>query len=178
MSMFFYGCEQKADVEPNETEVSFDKDLEEFYQRAVSGSYSLDGPTPGSMKTIVDIADIKLLYANYKSSQKLQTAIEEFNRSSTALANKMLYLTIVIALLTLIMAVLTAVQVSNHIRPFVVWMRKIVESLAQSCMQRFAKNEKGTTSPVKQYEGGNKSKVSSEKTPREETVAEQMENED
>ena len=178
MSMILSGCEQKNDVDPNEIDVSFEKDIDEFYQKAVSGGYSLGGPTPGSMKTIVDIANIKLLYANYKSSKELQTAIEEFNRSSTALANKMLYLTIVIAVLTFIMAILTAAQVSKPVWRFLVWMHNIVGSFAHSYIQKFAKTETGTTSPVKQYEGGNKSKDSSEKTPREEPEADRMEDED
>jgi hypothetical protein len=176
MAMTFSGCEQKSDVEPNETDVSFDKELEEFYQKAVRSPYQISSYSP-SMVSMVDIANIRLSYANYKSSGKLRTAIEEFNRSSTALANKMLYLTIVIAVLTLVMAFLTVVQVVKPTWRFLLWMRKIVVSLAQSCMQRFAKTETGTTSPVKQYEGGNKSKDSSEKTPCEEPEAHRREDE-
>lgn len=160
MSMVLYGCEQKADVEPNETEVSFDKELETFVKRAVTGGYSMDGAGRYGMKTIAEVANIKLLYANYESSQKLQMAIEEFNRSSTALANKMLYLTIVIAVLTLIMAILTAAQVSSPIWWCVVCMRKIVGNFAHSYMQRFPKKKTVKTPPVKQYEVSNKSKGS------------------
>lgn len=170
IAMNVCGCEEERDVEPNETDVSFDKELNEFYQKAVSSPYQISHYSP-TMVSMVDIANIRLLYVNYKSSQKLQTSIEEFNRSSTALAKKMLYLTIVIAVLTLIMAFLTVIQLANPIRRFLIWMRKIVVnvvSLAHSYTQRFAKTEKGTTSPVKQYEGSNKSKDSSEKTPTQE----------
>jgi len=176
MAITLSGCEQKADVEPNETEVAFDTDIEQSYRRVEGMRGSFYGP--GNMPTDVDIANVKLSYANYKSSQKLQTAIEEFNRSSTALANKMLYLTIVIALLTLVMAFQTVGKVANPIWRFLVWMHNIVGSLAHSYIQKFAKTETGTTSPVKQYEGGNKSKDSSEKTPREEPEADQKEAED
>lgn len=108
------GRQQKVAAEPNEADVNFDKDLEEFYQKAVSlgGGYTLGGSTPGGMKTVVDIANVKLLYANYKSSKKLQAAIEKFDRSSTSLAKKMLYLTYVIAFLTLVMALLTLAMFS------------------------------------------------------------------
>ena len=163
IAMNVCGCEEERDVEPNETDVSFDKELNEFYQKDVSSPYQISHYSP-TMVSMVDIANIRLLYVNYKSSQKLQTSIEEFNRSSTALAKKMLYLTIVIA-------VLTVIQLANPIRRFLIWMRKIVVnvvSLAHSYTQRFAKTEKGTTSPVKQYEGSNKSKDSSEKTPTQE----------
>jgi len=164
MAMFLSGCEEKADVEPNETDVSFDKELDEFYQKAVRSPYQISNYSP-TMVSMVDIVNIRLSYANYKSSQKLQMAIDEFNRSSTALSKKMLYLTIVIAVLTFVMAFLTVIQLANPIGRFLIWMRKTVGSLLHSYMQRFAKTEKGTTSPVKQYEGNNKSKDSSEKTP-------------
>jgi len=100
----------KADAEPDESSIAFDKELEGFCQQAVSGGYSLAGPTPGSMKTIIDIANIKLLHANYTSSQKLRMAIEKFDRSSTTLGKRMLYLTIVMAGLTLVMAILSVAQ--------------------------------------------------------------------
>ena len=114
MAMILSGCEQKRSVEPNETDVSFDKDLESFVQRTTTGGYVITGP--GQEITIVDVTNIKLLYANYKSSQKLQTAIEEFNISSTVLAKKMLYLTI-------LMAFLTAIQGAKPIWRFLVFMR-------------------------------------------------------
>ncbi len=166
MAIVISGCEQKADVEPNQTDVSFDKDLETFVNSVVEGGgYTIGGAGRDGMKTIGEVANIKLLYANYKSSQKLQTAIEEFNKSSTALANKMLYLTIVIAILTGVMAALTlvmgfktVVQVAKSIEQFVVWMYKKGRSLAQSYMKRFAKTERSKKSPVKQCEHNNKSK--------------------
>ncbi len=177
MTMVLSGCEQKSDVEPNQIDVTFDKELDEFYQKAIRTPYQISSYSP-TMVSMVDIANIRLSHANYKSSQKLQTAIDEFNRSSTDLANKMLNLTIVIAVLTLVMAFLTVVQVAKPIWRVLLWMRKIVVSLAHSCVQRFPKTETVTTPPVKQYEVSNKSKGSSEKTPREGPGADQMEAED
>jgi hypothetical protein len=126
------GCRQKVDARPDEPNVTFENDLEKVYQQAVRGGSYRSGLGEYTEISTADIANVRLLYANYKSSQKLRAAIEEFDRSSTALANKMLYLTIVIAVLTLIMALLTFVQVANHIWRFLAWMRKKVRIVSHN----------------------------------------------
>jgi len=156
MVMILSRCERKGDVEPNETDASFDEDLDTFVQKTANRGYLISGP--GAEMTLVDVTNIKLLYANYKSSQKLQTAIKEFDRSSTALANKMLYLTVA-------MAFLAAVQVAKPIRRIIGSMREIIWSLAHSYMQRIAKTQKGTKPTAKQHEVRNELKNSSKKTP-------------
>jgi len=76
-----------------------------------------------------------------------------------------LYLTIVIAVLTLVMVIQNVGKVKNLIGRFFVWTRKIVGSLAHSYMQRFPKTQKVTKPPVKQNEVSNESKGSSRKPP-------------
>ena len=164
-AIVLYGCEQKSDVEMSETDVGFDEDLETFVNRVLEGGYNMGGAGRDGMKTIAEVTNIKLLYANYKSSQKLQKAIEEFNISSTALANKMLWLTIVIAILTLVMAYLTIIQVASPNWRCVQRLRELVKSMAKSYIRRFPKTESSTSPQVKQYQVNNESKDSSRKTP-------------
>jgi hypothetical protein len=125
------GCRQKVDARPDEPNVTFENDVKNWANK-FGGSYDSGGAGQFGGITMAEVANIKLLYANYKSSQKLRAAIEEFDRSSTALAKEMLYLTIVIAVLTLVMALLTFVQVANHIWRFLAWMRKKVRSVSHN----------------------------------------------
>ena len=72
IAMTLSGCEQKGDVEPNQADVNFDKDLEQFYQKAVGSPYQISNYS-ATMVSMVDIANVRLSYANYKSSQRLRT---------------------------------------------------------------------------------------------------------
>jgi len=73
----------------------------ELYSRHFGGGgfeiQSMDHPF-----RLTEKVTIELLYSNYKSSQILRVAIERFNKSSTALGNRMLILSVIMSILVLV----------------------------------------------------------------------------
>lgn len=106
--------DNKEVIEESGGEKNTEFDVDELYQafiKRTGGSVTLRHPESG-YPTLADVTNVKLTYANYKSSQELRKTIKQFDKSSTRLTRWMLGLTALIAVLTIIMLFL----VGNHVK--------------------------------------------------------------
>lgn len=91
-----FGCQGKINIEQDPEEPDFKRAWEE-YCRSIRGKLRTV-----EAASLTDIAIVELLHVNYKSSQKLRTAIKSFNRSSTILSICMLILSTLMFILVLV----------------------------------------------------------------------------
>lgn len=108
-----FGFGEKINIKDGHEINGYDVDAiyEEWNKQVGSGGYTIRDMNHPVMLT--DIANIKLSYGNYKSSQKLCAAIQRFDRNSTRLTRWMLILSVIMTVLVGVQVVL-AVRLWRH----------------------------------------------------------------
>jgi len=107
-----FGCRRKINIKDDQEIINghdVDSAFKKWDREIGSRGYTIRDMNHPTMLT--DITNIKLLYGNYKSSQKLRSAIRRFDRSSTVLSRRLLILSVMMLIFTIIMTILVLVQV-------------------------------------------------------------------
>ena len=131
------GCKNKPISDVNEVSdmTSIDSQISEinkeiaeavkFHQQLLSHGYTIESMENPIMLTDVANAkaavanlkaakaNLEILKANLESSDRLIQSIEQFDKSSTKLSNKMLWLTRIIAFLTFVLLVVAIIQIKE-----------------------------------------------------------------
>jgi len=96
-----FGYTGKINIEPTPEQYIVDEAWEQ-YSRHFGGGGGYEIQSMEHPFRLTEKVTIELLYGNYKSSQMLRVAIERFNKSSTALGNRMLILSVIMSILVLV----------------------------------------------------------------------------
>ena len=93
-SKVFFGGSEKINIQRGPEEYIVDEAWKKYCQEIRQGCIQ-NHPVDQIGNLLIDIINAELMYSNYKSLERLHTAIERFNIRSTELSKRMIILSII-----------------------------------------------------------------------------------
>lgn len=111
--LLFSGCGKSPVSDANDANDTTYAEIKQKVWGIAGGGYTTrrDGMPPDQ----TDVLNLQLTCANYEASQRVVKAVERFDRSSDRLGTKMIWLSVVMVVLSILTLIMTCLQVAPKV---------------------------------------------------------------